>query len=110
MEQAVACAPVMQRTRVRYPVGVSFLDEVFFGVFPHLHDKCREALDPQVPRISFGLHNHPFIFNCWNDWVGNGVYCLSCSCCLGGGSGIELIPHPERPPCPCVVKKYECDP
>ena len=30
----------------------------FFGVFPHLYDKCREALGPQGPRISFAHHYH----------------------------------------------------
>ena len=44
----------------------------FSGVFPHLYDKCREALGPQGPRISFGHHDHqsPFItdandLRCW---------------------------------------------
>ena len=32
----------------------------FLGVFPHLPDKCREALGPQRPRISFGHHYHPY--------------------------------------------------
>ena len=39
--------------------------QVFFGVFPRLKDKCREALGQQSPRISFGRHNQPlhlFIF------------------------------------------------
>ena len=36
VEQAVECAPITQQTRVRSPVGTSFLGEVFFGVFPHL--------------------------------------------------------------------------
>ena len=62
VEQAVACAPVTQRARVQSPVGKSFLSAVFIGVFPHLKGKCQEALGPQVPRISFGHHNHPFIF------------------------------------------------
>ena len=31
--QAVACAPVAQRARVRSPVGTSFLGEVFSEVF-----------------------------------------------------------------------------
>ena len=31
--QAVACAPVTQRARVRSPVGTSFLGEVFSGFF-----------------------------------------------------------------------------
>ena len=34
--QAVACAPVTQRARVRSPVGTCFLGKVFFGVFPNL--------------------------------------------------------------------------
>ena len=29
-----------------------------FGAFPHLYDKCREALCTQGPRISFGHHYH----------------------------------------------------
>ena len=49
---------VMQRTRIRSSVGTSFLG----GVFSHLYDQCQEALGPQSPRISFGRHNHPFIF------------------------------------------------
>ena len=40
----------------------------------------------------------------------DGVYHLSCSCCLGGGLGIELVPQPGGPAAPCVVKKYVCDP
>ena len=38
----------------------------------------------------------------------DGVYRLSCLCCLGGDPGIELMPHPGRPskwPNKCV-----CDP
>ena len=45
---------------------------VFFGVFPHLLDKCQEALGPEGPRISFGHHYHPSSFitgandlRCW---------------------------------------------
>ena len=34
--QAVACASLTQRARVRSPVGTGFLGEVFSGVFPHL--------------------------------------------------------------------------
>ena len=40
----------------------------------------------------------------------NCMYRLSCSCCLGGGPGIEVIPVRGGPPCPCVAKKYVCDP
>ena len=45
---------------IRSPVGTSFLGEVF-GVFLTCK-KNQEALGPQGPRISFGPHNHPFIF------------------------------------------------
>ena len=31
---------------------------VFFGVFLHLYNKCREALGSQGPQISFGHHYH----------------------------------------------------
>ena len=33
VEQVVACALVTQRARVRFPVGTSFLGEVFSGFF-----------------------------------------------------------------------------
>ena len=33
VEQVVACALVMQRARVRFPVGTGFLGEVFSGFF-----------------------------------------------------------------------------
>ena len=36
LEQGVVCAPVMQWTRVRFPVGTSFLSEVSLGVFTDL--------------------------------------------------------------------------
>ena len=48
MEQAVKCAPVTQRTRVRSPVGTSFLGGVFSVVFPHLLDKCRKLYHHKV--------------------------------------------------------------
>ena len=56
--QAAACTCVRQQVRVRSPVGTSFLGEIFIGVFPHLSDKCWEALGPQGPRISYGHHYH----------------------------------------------------
>ena len=50
VEQVVACALVTQRARIRSPVGTSFLGEVFLGVFPHLWDKCQDALGPEICR------------------------------------------------------------
>ena len=46
VDQAVACAPVTLRVRVRSPVGTSSMGEVLFGIFPHLPDKCREVSGP----------------------------------------------------------------
>ena len=63
VEQAVACELVTQRARVRSPVGTSF-----FGVFPHLSDKCQEALGPKRPRISFGRY-YLFVF-ALSEWMG----------------------------------------
>ena len=36
LEQVIACSPLTQRARVRSPIGTSFRDEFFFGVFPQL--------------------------------------------------------------------------
>ena len=58
--QAVACALVTQRARVRSPVGTSFPDDVFFR-FLLTCKTCQEALGLMIPRISFGRHNHPYI-------------------------------------------------
>ena len=35
----------------------------------------------------------------------DGVYRLSCLCCLGGGPGIELIPRPGRVSMPLYGQK-----
>ena len=45
-----------QRTRVRFPVGTSFVGEVFRGFSSPV--RCGEALGPQGPRISSGRHYH----------------------------------------------------
>ena len=62
VEQTVTCAPITQRVRVRSPVGTSFLAEVFSGVFLTCKTNVRKLWAHICPRISFGLHNHPFIF------------------------------------------------
>ena len=71
MEQVVACALVTQRARVRSPVGTSFLGEVFRG-FSSPVRQMSGSFRPQVPRISFGHHYHPYSFitgannlRCW---------------------------------------------
>ena len=57
--EVVACAPVMQRARVRSPVRTSFLGEVFFLGFSSPVRQTSESFWPQGPRISFGHHYHP---------------------------------------------------
>ena len=109
VEQAVACAPVTQRARVRSPVGKSFLGEVFSGCFSSCVRLMSESFRPTMSQnivwpSQSSFHIRPVRMN----GCVYGVYRLICSSCLGGGPGIELIPHPGDPTCPCVVKKKEC--
>ena len=69
VEQVVACAVVTQRARVRSPVGTGFLGEVFFGVFPHLSDKCQETLGSQGPEYHLAVVFIIPYSPCWDDWV-----------------------------------------
>ena len=62
VEKTVACARVMSRTRVRSPVGASFLGEVYSGFFFTCKTKCQEALGPQGSRISPGRHHDLLTF------------------------------------------------
>ncbi|PSN50999.1 hypothetical protein C0J52_08588, partial [Blattella germanica] len=57
-----------------------------------------ETLGPNGPQTSSGHHNHLHHtrlvkYECGCEWC----LCLMCSCCLGGGPGIELITYPGRP-------------
>ena len=102
MEQAVTFAVVAQWGRVQSPVGRSFQGEVSSGFSSPVRQMSQGRFRPtRSPQY------HLAVNGCVND-----VYRLSCSCCLGDGPGIGLIPHPGRPPCPCVVKKVcrPCDP
>ena len=105
MEQAVACAPVTQRTRVLSPVRTSFLGEVFSGFFLTCKT-CQEALGPQGPRIKFGRHNHPFIFTLL-EWMGEWMVCIIFHVCVISevAPALSLSLIRGGPPCPCVVKK-----
>ena len=49
--QAVACAPVTQRARIRSPVGTSFLGEVFSGFFLTYKTNVRSFRPPRSPNI-----------------------------------------------------------
>ena len=93
VKQAVACAPVTQLARVRSPAGTRVLGEVFSGFFLNFKTIVRRLLAHKVPDYHLAV-NHPFIFALL-EWM-NGVYRVSCSCCLGGGPNNELIPHSGR--------------
>ena len=99
MEQVVACAPVTHRARVQSMVGTSFLGEVF-RCFSSPVRQMSGALNSQRPRISFGSQSSFDIRLVRLNVRVNDVFCLSCSCCLGGGPNIELIPHAWRPSMP----------
>ena len=49
VEQAIACAPVTQRSRVRSPVGTAFLGEVFSGSFLTYKTNVRKLWAHTVP-------------------------------------------------------------
>ena len=51
VDQAVACAPVTQRVWVRYPVGASFLCEVFLGFFLTCKTRLGSFRPPRPPNI-----------------------------------------------------------
>ena len=105
VEQAVWCAPVTKRARVRSPVAKSYLGDCFSGV-PSPARQMSGSFSPtrsqNIIWLSSSFHIRLVGMNgCVNDvcvcvCVCLCVYHLSCSCCLGGGPGIELIPHSGR--------------
>ena len=98
MEQVVACALVTQRARVRSPVGTGFLSEVFFrGFSSPVRQISGNFRPPRSPNIIWPSYSSFHIRLDGMTGCVLGVYCLSCLCCLGGGSGIGLITHPGRP-------------
>ena len=105
MEQAVACEPVTQRARVPSPAGTNFQGEVFSGFSSPVRQMSGSFRPTKVLEyhltIMVILSFHLIRMN----GCVNGAYRLSCSCCLGGGPSIELIPHPGDPSSPFVVKK-----
>ena len=98
VEQAVACGPVTKRTQVWSSVVTSFLGEVYSGFFLTCTTNVRKLQAPMAPRVSFGHIITILIISALLEWMWvNGVYRLSCSCCLGGGPSIDLNPHLEGP-------------
>ena len=55
VEQAVACALVTQRARVRSPVGTGFLGEVFSGVFLICKTNVGKLQAPKVPEYHLAI-------------------------------------------------------
>ena len=53
--QALACVPVMQRARVRSPVGTSFLGEVFLGFFLTCKSNVRKLQAHKVPEYHLAI-------------------------------------------------------
>ena len=101
----VASLLLTQRARVRSPVGsiswVRFFRD-FSSPLRQMSGSLRPTRSPNIiwPSQS-SFHTSLFRMNgCMN-----GVHRLSCSCCLGGGPGIQLVTRPGGPPCSCVVKK-----
>ena len=107
VEQAVACAPVTERTRVLSAVGTSFLG----GVFPGFSSFVRHVGKLQAYKIPEYHLTVIIIFPIRlvrMSGCADGVYRLSCLCCLGGGPGIEVIPHPGRPSMSLCGQKTMC--
>ena len=96
MEQVVACALLTQRARVRPPVGTGFLGEVFRGFSSPVRQMSGNFRPPRSPNIIWSSSSFHIRLVGIPGCV-LGVYCLSCSCCLGGGPGIGLMTHPGRP-------------
>ena len=97
--QAVACAPFTQRARVRSPIGTDFLGEDFSGFFLTCKTNARNLKAHKVPEYHLASIIIISYSPCWNDLVCALClgYRLLCFCCIGGGPGIELNPHPGRP-------------
>ena len=78
----------------------------FFGDFLHLLDKYLEASGPQSPRISFGPHNHPFIFTLF-EWMCVCLVCIAFHVCVVSEVALALSWSLIRggTPWPCVVKE-----
>ena len=56
--QAVACAPITQRARVRSPVGTSFLGEVFSTPVRQTSGSFRPPKVPEYHSAIIIIHNH----------------------------------------------------
>ena len=94
----------LSRSMPRFDPWQGQVSQVRF--FPHLQTNIRKLQAHKVPKYHLAIIIILSYSPCSNEWVCECcVYHLSCLCCLGDGPGIELIPHPGRPPCPCVVKK-----
>ena len=67
MEQVVAYALVMQRARVRSPVGIGFLGEVFLGFFLICKTNVRKLYAPKVPEYHLAVVIIIPYSPCWDD-------------------------------------------
>ena len=95
----LACHAVGQ---VWSPVRTGFLGEVFWSFSSRVRQMSGSFRPTRSPNIIWSSWSSFDIHLVRMNGCATGVYCLSCSCCLRGGPGIEIIIHVGRP---CVVKK-----
>ena len=55
VEQAVACAPVMQRAWVQSLIGTSFLGEVYWGFSSPVRQMSGSFRPPKVPKYHLAI-------------------------------------------------------
>ena len=67
--QAVACAPVTQRARVRSPVVTSFLGEVFSGFSSHVRQMSGSFRPPRSPNIICPSLSSSIIIHYGRQWA-----------------------------------------
>ena len=98
-----ACHPAGPGSK---PGRDKFSEWCFLEFFSQLLDKCQEALDPQGPRISFGRHNHSFIFALL-EWMGMWMVCkiFHVRVVSEVPPGVSWSLIRGGPLCPCVIKK-----
>ena len=62
VEQVVACAFATQRARIRFPVGTSFMGEVFSGFFLTCKTNVRKLQAQKVPEHHLAIINIHYHF------------------------------------------------
>ena len=112
VEQAVACALVTQRARVRSPVGTGFLGEVFFwGFSSPVRQMSGNFRPPKVPEYYLAVVIIIPYSPCWDHWMC--AWCvLSFMFVLSRRWPRDRADHSSGEALHVLVwsKKYVCDP